>query len=134
MFRRYMQSTGKPVRFFLLWCLTNLFFISLSQGWIPLAHAQLPNFQDLTDQSNQQPRISYIQRGNIHIADVRLDGVPLFPVAADAAGDSSQNRRSLNQRSSPSSTQDPLPDSLPSELPESAPSSAETNEVLRSFI
>ena len=36
-----------------------------------------------------------MQRGNIHIADVRLDGVPLFPVAAAADGDP-QNRQNIS--------------------------------------
>ena len=79
----------------LLGGLASLLALGLSQFWMPGVSAQLPNLWDLNQSSNRQPSIQYIKRGNVHIADVRLDGVPLFKVAAAAANDDGEDRRNI---------------------------------------
>ena len=81
-------------RFFLLWGLVSLCVIGLSYGWSPRAQAQLPKLWEAQDNSDR-PSIEYVQRGNMHIAPVKLDGVPLFEIAAPAANDDNDSRNIL---------------------------------------
>ena len=83
------------LHFFLQLGIVSFLAVGLSHLWVPGASAQLPNLWDLNSNSNQQPSIQYIKRGNIHIADVRLDGVPLFKVAAAAEKDQVGDRRNI---------------------------------------
>ncbi len=77
---------------FLQWLFASLLALAVSHTYTPAAHAQFPNLSELNSSSSPQPSIDYIQRGNIHIANVRLDGVPLFKVATPAAnGTDAQN-------------------------------------------
>lgn len=72
---------------FFHWLFASLLALAVSHICTPVAHAQFPNLSELNSSSNPRPSIAYIQRGNIHIANVRLDGVPLFKVATPAAND-----------------------------------------------
>ena len=63
--------------------LVTLCFVLWTTLGTPQAIAQLPSFS--TTDNASAPSLSYVQRGNLHIANVRLDGIALFQVAAAAA-------------------------------------------------
>lgn len=67
----------------------------MSFFWLSSAHAQFPSFSNPDTSSNRQPNIHYIQRGNMHIANVRIDGVSLFQVAAPAAIDDTDSQSNI---------------------------------------
>jgi len=84
------RFSGWP--FWKCWLVTLCFVLWISLG-TPQVLAQLPSFS--TSDNASAPSLSYVQRGNLHIANVRLDGKPLFQVAAAAA---SQQNEELGDR------------------------------------
>lgn len=70
------------------WLLTGLLILGLNQA--PIASAQIPNL-GRDSGSKPQTNIEYIQRGNIHMANVKLDGVAVVQVATPASSDDPDN-------------------------------------------
>ncbi|MGK7926932.1 MAG: mechanosensitive ion channel family protein [Spirulina sp.] len=81
----------QPFKFFIWFAIASLFALGL---WMPKANAQFPNLWNLNSESVKKTSISYVERGNIHIAPIRLDGVPLFKIAA-AASDEQNGLRNI---------------------------------------
>lgn len=79
------------IRFMLASC----FAVLLSHSWTIPVRAQLLTSSLDSNGSAPTAGIDFIQRGNIHIANIHLDGVTLFKIAAPAAANQLDNRRSI---------------------------------------
>ena len=96
MLKRLFSSMFTPLRGFRLGLITSLFIIVLSFPGFSIAYAQIPSLEHLqNDRADYQASVDYIDLGNVHIAEIWLDGLPLFEIAAAAAVVNEESDRNL---------------------------------------